>query len=114
MNIILFLIIFVTGELLSWLVFKTMNRTMMPVDGKPVINPIIKGIIERLTLYVGMIHGFPQIIIAFGAFKIATRLHDHDKDDARISNDYFLVGNLISLLFVMFYAIIYNLLTALF
>ncbi|MEX0928544.1 MAG: hypothetical protein WDZ53_03995, partial [Balneolales bacterium] len=86
-----------------------MNRTLIPPGGpEPVIHPIAKGIMERITLYVGLVHGFPQIIIAFGAFKIATRLRDNEQEDDRVSNDYFLVGNLISLFFVMFYAIIYN------
>lgn len=58
----------------------------------------------RAVLYIGILHGFPQILIAFGALKIGTRLHE-DKQN-KISNDYFLVGNLISLLLAMLYAII--------
>lgn len=42
--------------------------------------------------------------IAFGAMKLGTRLHD--EKDAAISNTYFLVGNLMSMLLAMIGAII--------
>jgi hypothetical protein len=63
---------------------------------------VVKGILERLVLIVGIMAGYPQIIIAFGALKIGTRFQKNSK----ISNDYFLIGNFISLLtaiiFVLF------------
>lgn len=63
---------------------------------------ILKGILERLFLIVGMSAGYPQVIIAFGALKIGTRFQKNSK----VSNDYFLIGNFISLLtailFVLF------------
>lgn len=55
---------------------------------------IFKGILERLFLVVGLILGYPHVIIAFGALKIGTRFQKNSK----ISNDYFLIGNFISLL----------------
>ncbi|MEX0722837.1 MAG: hypothetical protein WD357_03830 [Gracilimonas sp.] len=63
---------------------------------------VAKGILERLVLIIGIMAGYPQIIIAFGALKIGTRFQKNSK----ISNDYFLIGNFISLLtaiiFVLF------------
>jgi len=55
-------------------------------------------------LFTGLLHGFPQILIAFGALKLGTRLYEDKESD--ISNSYFLVGNLISILLAMLYAII--------
>lgn len=55
---------------------------------------ILKGILERMFLIIGMMMGYPQVIIAFGALKIGTRFQKNSK----ISNDYFLIGNFISLL----------------
>lgn len=55
--------------------------------------PVFKGILERLTIYIGLLGNFPQILIVFGALKIATRI----KSDDNISNDYFLIGNLSSI-----------------
>ena len=43
-------------------------------------------------------------LIAFGALKVATRLHD--EKESEISNNYFLTGNLISILIAMLDAII--------
>lgn len=65
------------------------------------INSLLKGMLERVFLIAGMLFGFPQVIIAFGALKIGTRLHE-DKN-SKISNDYFLIGNFISLLGALVY-----------
>lgn len=63
---------------------------------------IIKGVLERLFIIIGVLIGYPQVIIAFGALKIGTRFQKNSK----ISNDYFLIGNFISLfvslLFVLY------------
>jgi hypothetical protein len=45
-----------------------------------------------------------MMLIAFGAMKLGTRLHD--EQDAEISNTYFLVGNLLSILLAMIGAIV--------
>jgi hypothetical protein len=65
---------------------------------------IFKGILERLFLIVGMLFGYPQVIIAFGALKIGTRFQRNNK----VSNDYFLIGNFISLLTAIVFVIIIN------
>lgn len=62
---------------------------------------LVKGIIERLFLITGMLYGYPHVIIAFGALKIGTRFQSSRK----VSNDYFLIGNFISLLFAMIFVI---------
>ncbi len=62
-----------------------------------------KGILERLTLFTGLVHDISSIVIAFGALKLGTRLHEEGKNPA-ISNTYFLVGNLLSILLAMLYA----------
>lgn len=63
-------------------------------------TPILKGSLERLCLFLSLYLNFPQMLIAFGAFKVGTRL----SDDSHISNDYYLIGNLLSitLVFVTF------------
>ena len=65
---------------------------------------MVKGILERAVLFVGLLYGFSQILIAFGALKIGTRLHKDQKSE--VSNNYFLVGNLVSILLAMLYAIV--------
>ena len=98
-------LIFVVGELVSVPIFMVLKRAMKLPKASPARKAsIVKGILERAVLYIGLLCGFPQILIAFGALKIGTRLHEDKK--RKISNDYFLVGNLISILLAMLYAII--------
>ena len=65
---------------------------------------VVKGLLERLTMLVGLLSGFPHILTAFGALKIGTRLQDEQRN--HISNTYFLVGNLTSILLAMLYSVI--------
>ena len=62
------------------------------------------GGLERAVLFAGLLHEFPQILIAFGALKLGTRLHE--EKESEITNNYFLVGNLISIFLSMLYTII--------
>lgn len=97
--------IFVAGELVALPIFAVVKRTIGPPKTSPARKAsVLKGILERAVLFTGLLHGFPQILIAFGALKICIRLHAHK--ETKISNDYFLVGNLISILLAMLYAII--------
>lgn len=61
---------------------------------------IFKGVLERIFLITGLFLGYPQVIIAFGALKIGTRFQKNNQ----ISNDYFLIGNFISLLTALLYS----------
>ena len=65
------------------------------------LNSIMKGILERVFLSAGILFGYPHVITAFGALKIGTRLHEDQK--SKISNDYFLIGNFISILGALIY-----------
>ncbi len=55
-------------------------------------------------MFTALIHGYPQILIAFAAMKLGTRLHE--EQNTEISNTYFLAGNLISILLAMISSII--------
>ena len=98
-------LIFLVGELVSLPIFALLKKAMkLPKTSSARKAEVVKGMLERAVLYIGLLHGFPHILIAFGALKIGTRLHE---DRAlKISNNYFLVGNLISILLAMLYAII--------
>lgn len=65
------------------------------------ITEAFKGAIERLVLFVGLTSGFGQVLIFFGAVKIANRLTEEDKSDE--SRSYFIVGNMLSVLAVFGY-----------
>ena len=64
---------------------------------------IVKGILERFTIYFCLVIGLPQVLIVFGAIKIGTRL----EKTKEVTNDYFLVGNFISILTSAIYFYLY-------
>ena len=98
-------VVFCCGELLALVIFWMLKKAIGPPQGSPASKwAWTKGFLERLTLLVGLIHEFPQILIAFSALKLGTRLKEDQ--DSHISNTYFLSGNLISIFLVMVYAII--------
>jgi len=98
-------LVFVFGELVALVLFGVLRERL---GSEPTRRAkawsATKGVLERLTLFVGLLTGFPQVLIVFGALKIGTRLTE-DKGSV-ISNDYFLVGNLISLLLAISYTAI--------
>jgi hypothetical protein len=73
-------------------VFHIVSRKLKSDENRTL--SVFKGLLERLFLISGLVLGFPQVIIAFGALKIGTRFQRNSK----ISNDYFLIGNFISLM----------------
>jgi len=98
--------IFTCGEVFGLIIFPILSYFLGPEGSKAWdVLTIFKGIIERLVLFTALVHGYPQILIAFGAMKLGTRLHDEKK--STISNSYFLLGNLLS----MFIAIVASIVT---
>jgi hypothetical protein len=63
---------------------------------------IIKGVLERMTIVIGLLAGYSSILPAFAALKLGTRLADDSK--TRISNTYFLTGNLSSIILAIVFA----------
>ena len=90
------LIVFVCGEIAGLLYFPMLTHYLGPTNTSAWnIKAILKGTLERLVLFTALLHGYPQIIIAFAAMKLGTRLHHEEGSD--ISNTYFLLGNLMSI-----------------
>lgn len=70
----------------------------------------IKGMLERLFMTYSLCQGFPHVLTLFGALKLGTRLKRADKEDTPENikkeaayNDYYLIGNLISVGLSIFY-----------
>jgi len=100
-NIIQPVSIFLIGEVISLIVFWMIVRLFKK---KLTISSVFRGILERGFLLVCLLNELPHGLAFFGALKIATRLKEDD--DNKISNDYFLTGNLISVLIVIAYYLI--------
>ncbi len=94
---------FVFMESIAYPSFKLV-KAHFKTDAKYNRTSIVKGVIERLVVYLGLLLNFAPILILFGALKIATRIKE---DDEKISNDYFLIGNFLSVLLVLL-AVILN------
>ncbi len=74
------------------------------------IKSIFKGFIERLFLTIFMFNDIPHALTFFSALKLATRLkHNEDnKSDTEKFNNYYLIGNLVSVTIALFYVWIWQ------
>ena len=105
MNYLWAAIVFILGEFICIFIFNYIRKILGPTKERSFIGlSILKGILERLVMFIGLLYGYPQILIVFGALKLGTRLHQDKNED--ITNNYFLIGNFLSLLMAMIYTII--------
>ncbi len=116
-KILVFVLIFVLGEFIfnfTWFKYlknyfeksviaqeKEINNENTHADKKFLLLNIstFKGIMERFIITVFLISNFPPILIVFGTLKLGTRISEHKE----IKNDYFLIGNLSTILISIFY-----------
>jgi len=99
-NIGIYALVFVAGEVVATLIFYFLTKGF---SKKLTVTIASRGWLERAFLLVALLKNLPQALILFGALKIGTRLKEGEN---KISNDYFLVGNLISVLLALIYYII--------
>lgn len=101
-----FFVILALGEAFATALYFTISKIMhRNKTNRLTTRSLLKGLLERAFLFLSLVNGFPHALTVFGALKIATRLRD--KDD-RITNDYFLIGNLISLMLAIIYFLIWK------
>lgn len=96
-KLLLYVLAFIGGELVAAVVFSIVRKTLG--KGQTANLAIFRGILERLVLFVGLLNNYASVLIVFGALKIGTRLHEDNK--CPITNDYFLIGNLLTILIAM-------------
>ncbi len=92
MNWLLLVVAYLVMESIINLVFHFVSRKLKSDENRKL--SVFKGVLERIFVITGLMLGYPHVIIAFGALKIGTRF----QGSSRITNDYFLIGNFISLL----------------
>lgn len=94
-----YIIIFLAEEIIALPIFyftlKYFRKNNQVSSGFSFIS-VLKGLLERLMIYIGLLNDLPHILTVFAALKVATRLEGANKE--KISNDYFLTGNIISIL----------------
>lgn len=59
-----------------------------------------KGELERFMLVLGLWVGVPHVFIMLGTLKIGSHIKD---DTSQVPNDYFIIGNLVSVLLCLGY-----------
>lgn len=70
---------------------------------------LIKGVIERMFLMISLINDYPHALTLFGTLKLATRLkRDNEKDKESLYNDFYLLGNFISIIISILYVFLYK------
>ena len=109
MNIWYKILIIIGIEILMVVVFKVITpkeKRTATIDFKSVF----KGLIERAFLTYSLYSGFPHALTLFGALKLGTRLKSADNEQTEEGrkkesnyNDYYLIGNLISVSLSIFY-----------
>lgn len=84
-------------------------RLIAPKNTKGAITlkTILKGAVERIFLIVSLLNGVSQAIVLFGTLKVASRLTDAKKAEPGF-NDFYLMGNMISVLGSIIYVYWYN------
>jgi hypothetical protein len=68
------------------------------------VKSIVKGIIERVFLLIALLNNYPHALTLFSALKLGTRLkHKEPPDEENRYNDYYLIGNLVSVAVAIWY-----------
>jgi len=99
-----FIAVFIITELVFAFLFAGAAQIFYKKTGLN-FKSILKGIIERIFLTICLVNSILTALTFFSALKLATRLkHEEPVESENKFNDYYLVGNLISLLLAIFYS----------
>ncbi len=99
------ILMLVAGEVFATFMFWVVSKIFHGREGAKISKrSVFKGIIERMFIFFSLVYNLPHALTVLGALKIATRI----KDENKISNDYFLVGNLLSITLAIAYFIIWQ------
>ncbi len=104
-NYLKFLLILAAGEIAASIIFYFV-RKFFEVKSADKKRAFVGGVIERTVLFFGLAIDVSQVIIMFGTLKIGT-MFSATKGDKK-TNEYFLTGNLISVLLVLLYYFAYT------
>ncbi|MBY0433321.1 MAG: hypothetical protein K2U26_04345 [Cyclobacteriaceae bacterium] len=94
----------VVGEIVIHILFFLISKFIGKTNKDKISRAsILKGILERAFIVMSLHFNMTQSITFLGALKIATRIKDTED---KVSNDFFLIGNLISILVAIGYYLI--------
>ena len=93
--------VFITAEIVLAFAFALVAQLYYRKIGLD-FRSILKGMIERIFLILTLYNDYPHALTFFSALKLATRLKRTDVDENHF-NDYYLIGNLVSVSMAIFY-----------
>lgn len=103
-SLVLLILAYLICEAVVAVMFSALARLVYKRIGLDPIS-IFKGMLERLFLLICLSNGYPHGLTLFGALKLGTRLkQDTQADETRPFNDYYLIGNLLSVSIAIGYA----------
>lgn len=104
-----FVILIFISEIILAFIFAVIAQVFYRKIGLD-FKSIFKGLIERVFLCICLSSGFAHALTLFGALKVATRLKRQDADDKDLAsyNDFYLVGNLVSVMVAVGYFLLYQ------
>ncbi len=107
-SILLFFIFLVT-EIITAFLFALTAQIFYKKIGFD-FKSILKGIIERIFLFIALSNDYTQVLTFFSALKLGTRLkHTETNNDGENNfNDYYLVGNLVSVAIAIGYVYLFK------
>lgn len=95
-SLILLILAYLVCEAVVAVIFSMLAQLVYKRIGLD-LTSILKGMMERLFLLICLSNGYPHGLTLFGALKLGTRLKQEPKDDeTRSFNDFYLIGNLLS------------------
>jgi hypothetical protein len=102
--------IILAGEVLIHLLLFIISKAIGKTSKDRInVSTIFKGILERSYVTIVSFLNMVPALTLLGALKIATRIKDEEN---KVSNDFFLIGNLVSILFGISYFLILKYLLA--
>ncbi|MEM9856470.1 MAG: hypothetical protein AAF843_03910 [Bacteroidota bacterium] len=102
---LIYILLILASEVAATLVFWLLSKLNDEGGQKNHIDVIsvIKGLSERFFIAFSLTMGYPQALTFFAALKIATRI----QNDHKVSNDFYLLGNLLSVILGIVYSQLY-------
>ena len=111
MSFLYFLLLVTGSEILLAFFYYLITPDSIRVSSVIDFKSLAKGIIERIFLTVSLINDYPHALTLFGTLKLATRLKrdtDSDKKRESLYNDFYLLGNFISIIASILYVFVYG------
>jgi len=109
MNHLLYFGILLIAEIILAFIFAVIAQVFYKKQGLD-FRSIFKGLIERAFLVIALINDYPHALTLFSALKLATRLKHKDVNDATENdfNDFYLIGNLVSVTVAIGYVLLFK------